>query len=80
MLIGVWHALVGSFWERELAKELDTYLLIVFAVVFLLIQMGLVIWLYLAYNKIRKLNKEELNFKRNYKNSQLENKKINYSI
>jgi hypothetical protein len=72
--------LVGTFWEKDAAKELDRYLLIVFVLIFLLIQIGLGVWLFFAYDQIRKLKRQESHFKRNYKHSQQESDKNNVNM
>ena len=58
-LICVWHAIVGSFWELEIAIKLDRIMLGIFCLIFVLIQFIYAVWMYYARAKVRELEKEE---------------------
>ena len=68
-LISSWHALVGVFWEKDLACSIDKWVLFGFVIGFLLIHLFLISWLHLVVRlrhdlevtetKIFKLNKDK---------------------
>ena len=69
-LLCVWHALVGcSFWDKDLAKNLDQWLLIAFSVLFVIIHVVLGVWVFMAYSEIRKLKRREKKFLVEYRTS-----------
>lgn len=73
-LLCAWHALVGSFWHLERALFLDFWMLIAFSSLFLLINVGVSVWFYRAYDKIRQLIRKESLFLRMLKEN---NEKVN---
>lgn len=58
-LLCVWHSIVGAFWDEEYATFLDRWLLLAFALLFVLYHIGFLVWLFIAYGKIRQLKKYE---------------------
>ena len=61
-LLAAWHAIVGSCWDPKYANYLDHVLLVVFAVLFVLIQLTLIIRLLIPYAAIKRLRKKENDF------------------
>jgi hypothetical protein len=60
-----WHSIVGSPWliaDKELATEIDNLVLIVFAVMFVMLQIWLCVWFFVANIQVRKLRKKESDF------------------
>lgn len=66
-----WHAIVGSFWDKNRAQELDKWILIGFAGLFFLIHLGLFVWFIVAYFKIGILKKKESEFSKKLKKYEL---------
>jgi hypothetical protein len=58
----VWHSLVGSFWKKETAVIIDQWMLVAFAVFFVVINVWMVFWFILSYRKIYRLKAEERRF------------------
>lgn len=63
----VWHSLVGSLWPDNI--ELDRILLLIFTIAFILIHIVLFVWTYAAHKKIKELIKEEREFVKLFKHS-----------
>jgi hypothetical protein len=57
--LSVWHSIVGSFWPKEEACQIDKWVLLGFSVVFILIHVGLVVWFIRARNEIRIIREKE---------------------
>ncbi len=68
-MLCVWHALVGAFWEKDFAKKLDFYFLIVFCILLLLVHVWFILWLIYATREIRSLKRKEKEFLYYYKNN-----------
>jgi hypothetical protein len=66
-MLCAWHSIVGRFWTQEDAELYDFWLLITFAILFLLINLLVLVWFYIAYEKIRRLKEKELRFVQNLK-------------
>ena len=62
LLLCVWHAVVGSFWEKGLAIRIDFWALIVFALAFLAIHVILCAGLLSAVKTRNALKKKETKF------------------
>lgn len=58
--LNLWHAIAGALYPGN--NELDKWLLICFSIVFILINLGFVIWGFRAFKKIRELQNHEKNF------------------
>jgi hypothetical protein len=63
-LLCVWHGLVGSVKNKQLAVELDFGSLIFFALLFIFINMAYLIWFVIVYSEIEKLKYKEALFLR----------------
>jgi hypothetical protein len=61
-IVSVWHSIVGTFWEVKLAREIDQWLLVAYAGLFIVIQITLFIRLLVPYSKIFQLKKKEKMF------------------
>jgi hypothetical protein len=61
------HAIVGAYSHLEVTKEVDKWLLVGFAICFILMHLYFIIWLIRAYAEINKLKKEEREFVRRLK-------------
>ena len=57
-----WHAIVGAFWSKEDAKIIDQWVLVAAGCIFVLIHIGFLIWLFIAYKEIREVKKKERKF------------------
>jgi hypothetical protein len=68
-MLCVWHAVIGRFWEKELADVLDNYSLIGFSLVLLLTHLVVFLWVFIAYTKHRELKREEKEFLAKFKNN-----------
>ena len=68
-MLCVWHSVVGRFWEKELADNLDCYSLIGFSLLLFLTHLLVVLWVYIAYTKHRELKREEKEFLIKFKNN-----------
>jgi hypothetical protein len=68
-MMALWHALVGKFWEREKAEELDVYMFFSFVGVLTLINLGFVVWFLIAYTRISLLEKKEKEFLRKFRDA-----------
>lgn len=58
-LLCIWHSVVGSFWEPAVAIDLDRWLLIAFAGLFIFYHLVFFGWVLYAYVKIWKIKKQE---------------------
>ena len=58
-LLASWHAIVGTFWQKELACMLDKWLLLAFALLLILIHLGLIGWLNSVVKQRRELEAKE---------------------
>ena len=63
---GAWHAVVGSCWDDTFAREIDKWLLIGFAGLFIIVQLLLLIHLFLPYFAIKRLRRKEAEFIKAY--------------
>lgn len=63
-LLCVWHSIVGSFWERDLARKLDLIILLIAFIVFIIIHIAYTIWLFKAYKLQSALQKENDKYNR----------------
>lgn len=64
-LICFWHSIVGSPWlitDKNQAVEIDKWVLIGFSVLFVIIQIWLCIWFFVANIQVRNLKKKERDF------------------
>ncbi len=59
MLQCIWHAIVGAFWKKDLAVELDTWILVSFCAIFLLCHLGALGWVLFARRQPSLVEKEE---------------------
>jgi len=56
-----WHSIVGSSWligDKDLAAEIDNWVLLFFSVLFVIIQIWLCIWFFVANVQVRNLRKK----------------------
>ncbi|CAF0851841.1 unnamed protein product [Brachionus calyciflorus] len=58
-LLATWHAIVGSNWTKDEAKEIDKWAVISFGILFVLLNVYFLIRLLISYIPIFKLSKEE---------------------
>ena len=61
-LVCIWHSIVGSFWEPAVATDLDRWLLIAFAGLFIFYHLVFSGWVLYAYTKIWKIKKQERDY------------------
>jgi len=55
-----WHGIVGAFWDKDYAKEIDRWVLLGFGIVFVLIQVYFVISFIIYHKKAKDLKKDEI--------------------
>jgi hypothetical protein len=63
----VWHSLVGSFWTKEEAIQLDKWFLIGFSILFSTFHFISGIWIFSAYSKIVDLKLKEKKYLESFK-------------
>ncbi len=61
-MLGLWHSIVGSFWSKADAVEIDKWALLTFACFFVLIHVGLAIWFIVAYRHVIRIRRKEKEF------------------
>lgn len=61
-MIGIWHSLIGSFWDYNTADDIDTGMVIAFSVIFILLNLVFMGWLFKAYTNTMKLAKIEAKY------------------
>jgi hypothetical protein len=61
-LLNSWHAIVGANWDPKFANEIDKWMLVAFAALFVVYHLGASVWFILAYKKILSLGRRERKF------------------
>ncbi len=61
-LHAVWHAIISSFWSREVSTIADKVMLGIFAFKFIVIHVGLLGWFYHARERVREIKRKETEF------------------
>jgi hypothetical protein len=67
----IWHGSVAYFWRGGDAKTYDGYAFLFFLLTLLLLHIYVGIWFIIAYQKILKLYKQEIDYLKNIKNDKL---------
>lgn len=63
--LSVWHSIIGSFWSAPDALIIDFWLLIVFVIVLIGLNLWTIIWFFMAFRQIKQLQAEEAVFVKN---------------
>lgn len=63
--LSVWHSIIGSFWSAPDALIIDFWLLIVFVIVLIGLNLWTIIWFIMAFRQIKQLQAEEAIFVKN---------------
>lgn len=69
-MLCVWHSLVGAFWIKDYAKLIDKWMLLFFSLLFVLINLGFLLWFCVAYRAIREIRFKEARFLTTFKEIQ----------
>ena len=61
-MIGIWHSIIGSFWDYKTADDIDTGMLIAFSVIFIILNLIYFCWFFKAYQQTKILDKKEAKY------------------